>query len=223
MLEKLINYNFSDMKILKEALTHPSISYVDEHKNSYERLEFLGDTVLSMIVAKMLFIHFPNESEGDLSKRHVELVKGETLAKIASDINLGQFIVMSQGEKDNGGQKNIRNLENTMEALIGAIYIDGGIECVKDFIFKYWMPIISQMESPPKNVKSTLQEWAQQRSLPIPQYKLLDASGPPHSPVFRIELSLNGFIPVVVKAKNKRAGEQMAAKLMLEQHILNNA
>ncbi|MBQ4875432.1 MAG: ribonuclease III [Rickettsiaceae bacterium H1] len=211
-----IGYQFSNQEILKEALIHPSISYVKKYKNSYERLEFLGDTILSVIIAEMLFFQFPNEKEGDLSKRHIELVKGKTLAEVACKINLGEFIIMSQGEKNNNGASNKKNLEDAMEAIIGAIYIDGSFEQVKKVITKYWTPILLEMKSPPQNVKSSLQEWAQQNGLPKPEYRIIDQVGPSHSPIFSIEIFLQGFKPITVKAKSKSTGEQMAAKLMLE-------
>lgn len=218
-----IGYTFSNISLLREAVNHPSVSYIKKYNNSYERLEFLGDTILSMVSAEMLFLTFLDENEGDLSKRHIELVKGETLAEVAIKINLGKYIIMSGGEKNNGGLENIKNLENAMEALIGAIYIDGGFDIVKDFISKHWMPILKRIDSPPENVKSILQEWAQKRGLPPPTYKIIKSTGPPHSPIFSIEVSLVGFPSLVVNAKNKRRGEQMSAELMLKKYILNNA
>ena len=215
-LVKTIGYQFTSEDLLKQALTHPSISYIKQHKNSYERLEFLGDTVLSMVIAEMLFINFPYEEEGDLSKRHVELVKGTTLATVAKTIGLNQYIIMSDGEKRCGGSNNMKILENVMEAIIGAIYIDGGFHHAQHFIKKYWMPLLLQVKLPPENVKSTLQEWAQKRGLAIPIYRMLKSTGLAHSPVFTIELSLEGFASVQVEAKNKRAGEQKAAALMLD-------
>ncbi len=222
-LQRTIGYTFENTKTLHEALTHPSIRSIHKKKTSYQRLEFLGDTVLSMVIAELLFVTFPNENEGDLSRRHIELVKGNTLAKVATQIKLGDFICMSNSERENGGIKNIRNLENTMEALIASIYIDGGIEDAKNFILKYWKPILSAMKSPPENVKSKLQEWAQQNALPIPTYRTVSTTGPPHSPLFSIELQLQGFTPVVVIAKSKRQGEQLAADKMLKEYILNKS
>ncbi len=220
-LIEIINYNFSNRELLEEALTHPSTSYVKKCKN-YQRLEFLGDSILSAIIADMLFMKFPNENEGDLSKRHIELVKGKTLSHLAKAIGLGNYMLMSEGEKNNGGAQNLKNLENTMEALIGAIYVDSDFERTKEFVGKYWKTLMLSMEVPPDNAKSKLQEWTQSRNLGIPTYKVIKRTGPSHEPLFTIEISLEGFKAVVVTAKNKRSGEQLAAEIML-QNVLEEA
>lgn len=214
-LTQEIEYEFHNTTLLKEALTHPSISYMKVHQHSYERLEFLGDTVLSMIIAEILYTNFPSETEGDLSKRHIALVKGQTLAEVAKTIKLGNYIIISEGERSNGGTQNMKILENVMEALIGAIYIDGGCDSIKKIITKYWMPLLLETKFPPENVKSTLQEWAQQRGLAPPTYQIIDSSGLAHCPTMTIKLELKGFEPIIVQSKNKRDGEQKAAKLMI--------
>ncbi len=219
MLQQLcdkIHYNFKSYDLLQQALTHPSISYIKKYRNSYERLEFLGDSVLSMVVAEMLFIEFPREAEGDLSKRHVELIKGKTLAKVANEIDISSYIIMSDGEKRSGGANNKKILENVMEAIIGAIYVDGGFDNAYIFIKRYWKPLLTQVKLPPENVKSKLQEWAQKRGLEPPSYNILKSIGPPHAPIFTIEVTLEGFEPIQVTAKNKQDGEQKAAGLMLQ-------
>ncbi|MDB2414906.1 ribonuclease III [Rickettsiales bacterium] len=218
--EEIIGYKFKDDSLLKEALTHPSITKFNSQNNSdifnYERLEFLGDSVLGLIIAEILIDKYPNEQEGQLAKRQSALVKGETVSKVAKELNIGKYINMTQGEESTGGRSNLSNIENALEALIGALYVDGGITEAKIFIKKHWKDIIDQMKVPPKEHKTSLQEWAQGNGLPIPEYNVVEISGPSHSPSFIVEVYVQGFDPVRAKGKNKKKAEKEAAKELLK-------
>ena len=187
ILSKIINYRFTNDAILEEALTHPSSNRRNNENQveDYERLEFLGDSILNMIVSVMLFKLFPEEKEGALAKRKTELICGNTIANIAKEIKLGDFIIMNNSERCNGGRSNLRNLENTLKALIGAIYIDGGFENIEKFVSQYWKKLVQGMLNPPQDPKTSLQEWTQKNKLPLPEYELVKQTGPAHNPECR--------------------------------------
>lgn len=152
-ISKIIDYKFTNYAILEEALTHPSVNKRNSKNQivSYERLEFLGDSVLNMVVSAILFKLFPEEKEGALAKRKTDLVCGNTIANVAKEIKLGSFIIMNNSERCNGGRCNLKNLENSLEALIGAIYIDGGLENVEKFITQYWEKLAKRMLDPSRS------------------------------------------------------------------------
>jgi len=218
-VEKILGYNFKSRILLDEALTHPSISLQRGEKEvifNYERLEFLGDAVLSLVIAELLINKYPNEREGALAKRHSGLVHGEALAVIAETLGIGEHIMMTSGESSSGGRKNRSNMENTLEAIIGAIYMDGGISPAKTFIKQHWEQSITNMTDPPKDAKTSLQEWAQGRGLPIPVYEVINTSGPAHEPFFTIRVTVRSMEPTEAKGKSKKKAEKAAAELMLE-------
>lgn len=216
-LQQTIGYKFKNIDLLDESLTHPSLSLKDKngHKYSYERLEFLGDSALGLVVAEMLIKRHPEEEEGALAKRQSALVRGEALVEIAKKLHLGQHIIMTPGEEFSGGRKNESNLENTLEALIGAIYIDGGLDELKKFIHKWWNDILEVMKEPPKDPKTTLQELVQGQGMPIPEYIMTNATGPAHSPIFEITVAIKGYGEIVASANSKKKAQKEAAKLML--------
>ena len=185
-------------------------------------MEFLGDRVLGLTVAKLLFNHFEKEEEGDLSRRHAALVRSEALTKVALNIGLNQHMAMSKSEELAGGRDNPNILADACEALIAALYLDGGIEIAEDFIFCHWTPLMNEDTKPPKDAKTTLQEWAQGRSLPLPTYMQIKREGKDHAPTFYLEVSVEGFGAASGAGANKRAAEQEAASAMLEQ-ILRKA
>ena len=211
-LQQRISYNFRDNSLLEQALTHPSLA---KQKNN-QRLEFLGDGVVGLVVAKIVYDLFPNEQEGELARRQASLVRGETLAAIAREIGLGDALKLATSELQGGGRNSNSNLEDALEALIGAIYLDGGLVAVENFMLPRWEILAKTAISAPKDAKTALQEWAQGRGLPLPNYKLIATTGSAHAPIFMIEVSVQGFSPVSSSAASKRAAEQAAAEILLE-------
>jgi ribonuclease-3 len=215
-----IGYKFKDEALLKNALTHPSMISEQVSKKikvqSYERLEFLGDSVLGLVISEMLMENYRNESEGDLSRRKTFLVCGKTLAEIAEMLEISKFIMMSKGEEVHGGRKNMRNLENIMEAIIGAMYIDGGLEPVRKFVEKNWIDRILEQKDPPKELKTELQELSQKYYNCIPRYVLVEKSGAEHSPKFRVSVEVDGLESFVGEGLSKKEAEKDAAEKMVE-------
>lgn len=213
-LEKLLGYRFKDAALLMQALTHPSAA--SGAKPSYQRLEFLGDRVLGLVVARLLYVCFPGEAEGDLAKRHARLVSRDVAALAARKLELGPHIVFSKGEMESGGAESASALGDVMEALLGAVYLDGGLEPAEKFAVSLWEPMLSLDLEPPKDPKTTLQEWSQARSLGLPAYKVISQSGPAHDPSFEVEVAV-GCNKASGLGSSKRAAEQAAAKSLLEQ------
>ncbi|MCH9753931.1 MAG: ribonuclease III [Alphaproteobacteria bacterium] len=217
-LSKKLGHNFNNIKLLEEALTHPSSS---ENLN-YERLEFLGDSVLSLVITTLLVDKFQNEKEGDLAKRRASLVNGKSLHKISNIIGLGEYIILSEGEENTGGRSNPKILEDTIEAIIGAIYVDGGLDPCKIFVSKYWNDIIDSDITPPIDNKTFLQEWAQSKGYKLPEYKVLDRTGPDHKPSFSVQVTVGDLTPCIASSHSKKEAEKEAAQLMInyikEQH-----
>lgn len=217
--ESLLFYHFSDPALLEEALTHPSISNeTGKHGGlvNYERLEFLGDAVLGLVIADFLIQQYPNEPEGDLAKRRAALVCHEALAEVGRTMRIGEYLKMTEGEESIGGRENPANLENAMEAVIGALYMDGGLMAVKKVVYEYWMPLLNTMKTPPKDPKTALQEWSQAAKLGIPEYHVLAIEGPSHAPEFIIEVRLPGIEPCTAKGHSKRLAQREAARKLLD-------
>ena len=213
-LEAVLGYQFADKKLLALALTHRSLVR-DGGEASNQRLEFLGDSVLGLTIADMLYHLFPKEAEGDLSKRLVSLVNGEQLSAIAAEMKLGDYLTMSGGEEEQGGRLNPSNLEDACEALLGALYLDGGLTAVISIIERFWKPHAQAMKAPPKDAKTTLQEWAQGRGLPLPEYTLISSDGPSHAPLFVVEVVVQGKNAVRAEAGVKKQAERLAAEKLL--------
>jgi len=219
-LAEILGHDFDDPQLLTLALTHPSATGTDEREdarlNNYQRLEFLGDRVLGLAIAALLFERYPREREGRLARRHTQLVRKEALTRIARGIGLGAFLVMSKGEEEAGGRENAATLADCCEAVIAALFLDGGMPAAERFIHAYWMPLMEAAEAPPKDVKTALQEWTQARALPLPDYKVIANEGPDHRPVFSVELSVKGQPTVTATGSSKRAAEKAAARKLLE-------
>lgn len=217
-LYPLIGYQFKDESLLQRAMTHPSLSKQIGH--NYERLEFLGDAVLSMMITERLLMGYPDEAEGVLAKKLAVLVSGTVIAEIARSINLGAYLLLSKGEINHGGRELTANLENAMEALIGAIYMDGGLDAVNPLIDRLWSPRIAVMTQAPEDPKTALQETVQAKGLNLPTYQMVARTGPSHAPLFTMQVSVDSYPPITAEAKSKRAAEREAAKSMLL-HIRN--
>jgi ribonuclease III len=215
-LERRIGHRFAEPGLLREALTHSSATRSGRRApRSYERLEFLGDRVLGLVVADLLMHRFPNEVEGTLTPRHAALVRKETLAEIAAELSLGDWLVLGRSEEDGGGRLNPATLADALEALIGALYLDGGLAAATAFIERHWRDRLAAMVAPPRDAKSALQEWAQGRGLPLPDYRVVASSGPPHAPSFEVEVVLPGLPLVRAAGSSKRAAERAAAEQLL--------
>ena len=216
-LAETIGYEFASDSFLKRALTHSS--FVDpqtsDRPQSFERLEFLGDRVLGLVIAEMLYERFPGSDEGGLATRYNLLVRKDTCAQIANDIELGAYLRMSSGEAEAGGRHKKAILGNACESLIAAIYMDSGLEAARAFIQRYWAKYLDQVAHPPQDAKTALQEWAQAMGLPPPRYRVEDKQGPDHAPRFTISVEVEGFETEQAEGGSKRLAEQSAAKQVL--------
>jgi ribonuclease-3 len=225
-LAQAIGYEFTRPELLDEALTHPSALASEHGRNrrsrntfhrGYERLEFLGDRVLGLVVADLLWRRFESEPEGHLTRRLTHLVRGETLARVANTIGLGSHLLLSRAEKAAGAADNPGILADVCEAVIAAIYLDGGLAAASDFVRRYWEPLIDEMEGPPRDPKTALQEWAQARALALPTYELVATSGPDHALRFTVTARVAGRDCATATASSKRVAEARAAELLLQQ------
>jgi ribonuclease III len=222
-LPQIIGHKFARRELFEEALTHPSALAPERRrrrcrppvKRGYERLEFLGDRVLGLVVADYLWHRFEGEPEGDLTRRHTHLVRREALARVSETIGLGQYLVLSRTEAAAGTASNPGILADACEALIAAIYLDGGFEAASAFVRRFWEPLIEEMEEPPRDPKTALQEWVQARGLALPAYELVATSGPDHAPLFTVMASVAGGDRASATASSKRSAEARAAGMLL--------
>ena len=209
-----LGHAFARPRLLTEALTH--LSATEHRSTAYERLEFLGDRVLGLIVAETLLERFPEEREGDIAKRHVGLVRREALAQVARAIRLGECLALSRSEADAGGRDNDALLADAMEAVIAALYLDGGLEAARRFVLREWEAMMTASDRPPQDAKTGLQEWAQGRGLPLPSYRETAREGAAHQPVFTVEVAVAGHKPAAGTGTSKRMAEQEAAQALLD-------
>jgi ribonuclease-3 len=214
-LEEILGHRFSDIDLLRLALTHRSTAQ-GRGDHGYERLEFLGDRVLGLVVSHMLYERYAEEPEGKLSVRQAALVRKETLAELAAGLGLGAFIILSAGEEESGTRESPSVLADITEALIGALYLDGGLAPAAAFVEKHWAGPMAAHRTPPRDAKTRLQEWALARGLPLPSYRMLSQEGPAHEPAITVELVVKGQEPVNATAGSKRAAQQQAAEALLE-------
>jgi len=215
-LEERIGYRFADPTLLDSALSH--ISALKGSRNragSYQRLEFLGDHVLGLVISDMLFRAFPKADEGELSRRLADLVRKETGAEIAREIDLGAAIRLGASEANAGGRARPAILADVCEALIGAAYLDGGFAAAEALVGRLWAERMSIKSQPLRDPKTVLQEWAQGRGLPTPAYREVGRSGPDHDPIFRVTVQLPKLDPAEGTGRSKRAAEQAAAAAMM--------
>ncbi len=225
-LAELIGHSFARPELLAEALTHPSVlpqlhqgrrrQRRTKPPRNYERLEFLGDRVLGLVIADLLWRRFPAEPEGPLTRRLAQLVRRETLAQVAVTIGLGHHLKLSPAEAASGAARNPAILADSCEAVIAAIYLDGGFAAAFAVVERLWEPLIAGMEAPPCDPKTVLQEWAQARGLGLPAYQLTATSGPDHAPHFTVAVRLADLDEASATASSKRAAETGAAAALLE-------
>jgi len=214
-LEHLLGHHFRNPALVVEALTH-SIDGQETPK-TYQRLEFLGDRVLGLVVAELLLARFPDEAEGAIAKRHSALVKGEALARVGRQLNMGPHMLLSQQEIEAGGRENPNILADIMESLIAALYLDGGLEAARVFIHQHWTAMMEETPIPPGDSKTELQEWAQGAGRGLPEYVEIGREGPDHAPIFTFQVQIEGVSPATGAGSNKRNAEKAAAKALLEQ------
>jgi len=216
-LETRIGYRFTDTALLDSALSH--ISALKGSRNragSYQRLEFLGDHVLGLVISDMLFRAFPKADEGELSRRLADLVRKETCTEIARTIDLGAAIRLGSSEANAGGRTRPAILADVCEALIGAVYLDGGFAAAESLVAKLWAERMRTKAPPLRDPKTVLQEWAQARGMPTPVYREIARSGPDHDPEFRVAVQLPKLAPAEGSGRSKRAAEQAAAAALME-------
>jgi ribonuclease-3 len=216
-LEARLGYKFRDAELAARALTHLSAPATggQGRLDSYQRLEFLGDRVLGLAVAEMLYEAFPQASEGELSMRLAALVRRETCAEVAKEWDVGPHVVLGLGEAQAGGRRKAAILADIAESLIGAVFVEAGFEAARGVIANVWRARMDAVEEPERDAKTAMQEWAQARARPAPSYVEVDRSGPPHAPQFTIQVSLEGFAPAQGSASSKRAAEQAAARAFM--------
>jgi ribonuclease-3 len=208
-------HTFKDADILKVALTHSSVLKL-HHVQSYERLEFLGNGVVNLVLADLLYRMHPEASEGELSIMHAKLVGTGVISGIAQGIGLGDLLWMDKGEEKIGGRQNPRNLEDSLEAVIGAIYVDGGYNAAKVTITKLWQAHISMSQSLlSQDSKSRLQEWSQRNGFGLPTYTLESQSGPDHQPEFTACVFITNSGKEYGSGKSKKLAAHAAALNML--------
>jgi ribonuclease-3 len=214
-LETRIGYEFADKSLLERALTHISALSGKSRTSSYQRLEFLGDHVLGLIVSDMLFRAFPKADEGELSRRLADLVRKEACADVAREIDLSAAIRLGSSEANAGGRHRTAILADVCEALIGAVFLDGGYAASADMVGRLWGERLRTPARPLRDPKTVLQEWAQARGLPTPSYREISRTGPHHDPEFLVAVNLPEFTPAEGVGRSKRAAEQAAAAAML--------
>jgi ribonuclease-3 len=214
-LERAIGYHFRNSAILDNALTHVSALGGGSRTGSYQRLEFLGDHVLGLVISDMLYRAFPRADEGELSRRLADLVRRETCADVARAIDLGAAIKLGASEASAGGRVRTAILADVCEALVGAVFIDGGYAEAAAMIERLWGERMRVPARPLRDPKTLLQEWAQARGLPTPVYREIARTGPQHSPEFRIAVVLPNREQAEGLGSSKRAAEQAAAAAML--------
>jgi ribonuclease-3 len=214
-LEEKIGYKFADKALLERALTHISALSGGNRANSYQRLEFLGDHVLGLVISDMLYRAFAKANEGELSRRLADLVRKETCAEVARAMDLGPALKLGSSESNAGGRLRTTILGDACEALVGAVFLDGGYEAADALVARFWKERMLKPLRPLRDPKTMLQEWAQARALPTPAYQELARTGPHHKPKFSVAVVLPGRPPAEGTGTSKRAAEQAAAAAML--------
>lgn len=213
-LERALGHTFGDRDLLTLALTHRSAS----GSRNNERLEFLGDSVLGHVIAAELFLRFPAATEGQLTRARARLVNGEALARIGEHFALGDFVRLGPGEMKSGGFRRGSILADCVEALIGAVYLDAGLETARARVLAWYAPLLESLriEQVSKDPKTRLQEFLQGRGLPLPRYEVLETTGKSHEQRFRVACTCEGIeAPVEAWGDSRRVAEQIAAEAIL--------
>lgn len=204
-------HKFKDKELLKRALTHASAGGADN-----ERLEFLGDRVLGFLIAELLIELFPQENEGSLALKLNAMVRMETCARVAELAGIDKELILAPSEERSGGRRKSAILGDACEAVIAALYLDGGIDAARAFVTCYWRPLMSDVMGDLRDPKNALQEWAQGRKLGTPSYRVARREGPDHAPRFTVEVSVKGHEPATGEGASLRAAEQVAARALMK-------
>lgn len=221
-LEKRLNHKFKDTALLSRALTHKS--YANEYKNNIEhneKLEFLGDAVLDLIVGQFLFEKFPADTEGGLSKKRASIVNEEVLSELAIEMGLNLLLQLGKGEAQTGGAQKPRLVASSLEAVVGALYLDGGFEVAKTFIDQEFSPLVERvcgLEDFERDYKTRLQELVQKTLRETPRYEVLSEEGPPHDREFLVCVKVKSETLAEGRGRSKKNAEQSAAKNALEKN-----
>jgi ribonuclease-3 len=211
-IQNILDHSFSDTSLLRSALTHGSRN---QNTPDYERLEFLGDRVLNLVIAEELFRRFPDEQEGALAARLSLLVRAEACAQVGAKMGLAAHINVGKVEKQKGVHQMASVLGDAVEALIAAHYIDGGLAAARGFILAQWADLLAAAPGSLKDPKTFVQEWALGQALPLPNYSVQQQEGPDHAPVFTISLQVGRFAPVMGLGRSKQLAEMEAARAFI--------
>ncbi len=218
-IEKLISYKFSNRDLIKEALTHPS--YAHEHGNNIhnERLEFLGDAVIGLVATEYLLRRYPERSEGELAVIKSRIVSRGALSYLARKVGIGPFLLLGEGDEKQGIRERDSTLANAFEALVGAIYLDGGLEKVKEFLLPWFDSLLINLDecgTKKKDPKTELQEILQGKYRGLPKYELVSVEGPDHEPIFKVKVTFRGRVLSVGDGKSRKEAEKNAAEKAIE-------
>lgn len=215
-LEARIGHVFHDRELLERALTHASVGEGATKVRHYERLEFLGDRVLNLLAAERLMSLDGEAREGELSRRLANLVNFHACADVARDIGLGEALRLSASATKIGARESDGVLGDACEALMGALYIDAGLDAVRAFFLHFWAKAFADLDAPRgKDPKTQLQEWAQGRGLALPTYEVVARQGPDHAPSFTVQVTIDGYDPEAAQGRSKQEAEKAAALVML--------
>lgn len=212
--ETRLGYKFADGELLVRALTHPSNS--SEARPDNQRLEFLGDRVLGLVIAEAVLDADKEAAEGELAPRLNALVRKETCAEVATGVDLGAVLRLGRSETMSGGRRKTALLGDGMEAVIAAVYLDGGHEAARALILRLWGPRIATVKADARDPKTALQEWAQAQGYGLPSYSVAGRTGPDHAPRFTIEVQVTDDLSALAEGTSKRKAEQDAARALLE-------
>jgi len=215
-LYQLLGHRFGNEALIKEALTHPSVERRRRVGGDYERLEFLGDRVLGLVIAAALFEADRRAAAGELAVRFNALVRKETVAEVAREIGLGAHLILAASEEQVGGRDKEAILANACEAMLGALFLDGGLAVAQAFILRSWKERVAAAGSTEKDAKTQLQEWVQQGTAGPPSYRIVDEAGPPHDRHFTVLVETEDGARETGEGRSRRAAEQDAAARLLE-------
>ena len=217
---KLTGYRFKNSDLLIDAITHSS--HQSSGRKDYERLEFLGDRILGMVVAEQLYKRYPQADEGMLARQFTFLVRKGTCALVAKDMGLADLMRAGPSMESKQTRSSNRMLGDACEAILAAIYFDGGFSAVRKFILEHWKPYFDKATAAPRDPKTRLQEWALAQGLALPKYIEISREGPDHEPMFVIEVYVAGYDPVRGQASSKRKGEQVAAQMFIDREQITH-